>query len=132
MYHLCEGRRYCTHLDQPHTDAASVVLHRAALEREYYIDVMVSPWKCFLIVFVCVCWVHASPDDGQVKRRSLQFNLCRAFNTEEFVCDNILGHFCTFCVKPDEPEASAFKTICETKANAKRASRGEASSRCLL
>lgn len=122
MYTASGGEGDCTLRD---LHAAAVLLNRAVLEPTCHDNVMLSPWRCILIVLVSACWVHAAPDDRRVKSQSLQFNLCRAFNTEQFVCDKILGHFCSFCVDPDAPEGSADKSICDTKSDVKRRERGE-------
>jgi hypothetical protein len=106
-----------------HPNAAAVCCHSAVLrgERRNSSD-MFSIWKTVLMSLVCTCWVHAAPNGVLQRKRSLRFNLCRAFNSEEFICDKILGRFCTFCVNPDAPEG--FKSICETWSSAHSAKAG--------
>jgi hypothetical protein len=58
------------------------------------------------------------------KLAPLPFNLCLSFNQEKFICDKILGHFCTFCVNHDVPKDAADRTTCVTKKGVKRAERG--------
>jgi hypothetical protein len=53
----------------------------------------------------------------------LQFNLCAAFDNEEFICDKALGYFCTFCVNKHAAHI-AWETKCVTKRGVKRAEEG--------
>lgn len=55
----------------------------------------------------------------------LSFNLCASFNTENFICSTVLGHFCTYCTKPDAPSNASDKHTCVTKNGVKRAIAGE-------
>lgn len=53
----------------------------------------------------------------------LTINFCETWQGAEFVCDKILGHFCTYCTKKDEPRKSD-QGICMTKKGVKRAESG--------
>jgi hypothetical protein len=63
------------------------------------------------------------PSDAPHNHGPLQFNLCAAFNDEEFVCDKVLGYFCTFCVNKHAAH-TALETTCVTKKGVKRAEEG--------
>lgn len=77
--------------------------------------------QLFVIALLLLCGrAHADqshPDLG--------FNLCAAFNSESFFCTTVLGHFCTYCTKPDAPPDASDKHTCVTKKGVKRAIAGE-------
>jgi hypothetical protein len=95
-----------------------------------------------LAIAACTAGVSAIPlrtvfDSGVSQREDaaelsqdgpLGFNLCLAFDTDGFVCGQILGHFCTFCKKEgDVPSTASDRSKCVTKKGVKRAEAGELS-----
>ena len=81
----------------------------------------------FLMLTIAALARPMPHSDGQRKSLAskLQFDLCAAWNKEQTICDTILGHWCSFCTKPDARHA-AWRTECVTNKGVKRAEEGEA------
>lgn len=91
--------------------------------------------KIMLLLSRALAEVNGLRDVGafaQVSQSAVQpltINFCRTWQGDEFICNKIFGHFCTYCVDPDAQRASE-RGICVTKKGQKTAERGAPCSLC--